>query len=233
MAAPTLTSQSSSTWTDTAIGADVTGTVTWNSGDRVLVLAITEDTANTQQLPTATGLTFTALGSALAVSSNCWAHAWQATAGSGSSGTVSSNAADASSAMRGIWASAWGGCTGFVRTNAQGTATDTLSLTRTQDNSAIAFIAGDWNAIGATSPGWVPAGFTQIQALAHTNVSAFAAWWGDQGATGTTAYGPDGLTGTRKWTQIGVEVLGTVSSTPPQRQPYVFPSHAAIKAARL
>jgi hypothetical protein len=26
-----------------------------------------------------------------------------------------------------------------------------------------------------------------------------------------TAYGPDGLTGTRKWTKVGVEVLGTVS----------------------
>jgi hypothetical protein len=87
-----------------------------------------------------------------------------------------------------------------------------LSITRTQANSAIAVIFGDWNAAGTTSPGWVPAGSTQVQALAHANVSALAAYWGDQGSVGTTAYGPDGLTGTRKWTKVGIEVLGTVSS---------------------
>ncbi len=212
MPAPTLTSQTSSTWTDTTASSEVSGTLTWNSGDRILVLGVTEDTANTISTPTATGLTFSALGSALATSSNCWAHAWQATAGSSGSGAVTGPAGQVLSAMRGIWCSAWGGSTGFVRTNAQGSATDTLSITRTQANSAIAFIAGDWNAAGATSPGWVPSGFTQVQALAHVNVSAFAAYWGDQGSTGSTSYGPDGLTGSRKWTQIGVEVLGTTST---------------------
>lgn len=212
MPAPTLTSQTSSTWTDTVATSEVSGTLTWGSGDRILVLAITEDTGSTLNTPTATGLTFSALGSALAVSSNCWAHAWQATAASASSGAVTAAAGQVNSAMRGIWCSAWGGCTGFVRTNAQGTATKTVSVTRTQDSSAVAYIGGDWNAVGATSPGWVPAGFTQIQAVAHANVSAFAAWWGDQGAAGSTAYGPSGLTGTRKFTHIGVEVLGTAST---------------------
>lgn len=233
MPAPTLTSQSSSTWTDTAVGTETTGTVTWNAGDRLLVLGLTEDSGLTLALPTATGLTFAALGSALAVASNCWAHAWEATAAGAGSGAVSSVAGGGSSGMRGIWCSAWGGCTGFVRTNQQGGASDTLSVTRTAANSAIAFVAGDWNAVGATSPGWVPSGFTQVQAVAHVNMSGFAAYWGDQGATGSTAYGPDGLTGTRKWTQIGVEVLGTVGTAAQQRQPYVFPMHAAIRAARL
>jgi hypothetical protein len=212
MPAPTLTSSVTSTWTDTVATAETTGTLTWAAGDRVLVLGVTEDMNNTIAAPTATGLTFAALGSALNAASNCWAHAWQATAAGAGSATVSAAAGEVSTAMRGIWATAWGSCTGFVRTNSQGTATDTLSVTRTQANSAVAYIAADWNAVGATAPGWVPAGFTQVQALAHTNVSAFAAYWGDQGAVGATAYGPDGLTGTRKWTKVGVEVLGTVST---------------------
>src|ERR1044071_4217792 len=185
MPAPTLPSSTTSTWTDTVASAEVSGTLTWNSGDMILVIGLTEDTNETINLPTATGLTFAALGSALAAASNCWAHVWQATAGSSGSGAVTAAAGQVQTAMRGIWCTAWGGGTGFVPTNSQGTTTDTLSITRTQANSAIAVGFADWNAVGATSPGWVPSGFTQVQALAHTNVSAFAAYWGDQGATGS------------------------------------------------
>lgn len=230
--APTLTSQTSSTWTDTVATTEVTGTLTWNAGDRILVLGVTEDNPVTLNTPTATGLTFAAIGSALTGSSNAWAHAWEATAAGSGSQAVSSTVGGGS-AMRGIWASAWGNCNGFVRTNSSvGTATDTVSVTRTQANSCIAYVGADWNAVGNTSPGWSPAGFTEIQSLAHANVSAFAAHWGDQGGAGTTAYGPAALTGTRKWVHIGIEVLEAAAAATPYRQAiYVAPGFAAHRGS--
>lgn len=223
MPAPTLTSQVSSTWTDTLNGAETTGSLSWNSGDRILVMGVTEDAASTLALPTATGLTFAALGSALAAGSNCWVHCWEATAGSTSSSVVTANNGEANSAMRGIWVSAWGSCTGFLRTNGtQGVTTQTVSVTRTGANSGIGFIGGDWSAGGVAGIGWTPAGQTQIQAVAHANMTGVCAYWGDQGAAGTTSYGTSGLA-SRKWSQIAVEILGS-TATPVYAGPWTSPT---------
>lgn len=210
MAAPTLTSQTGSTWTDIS-ATDTTGTLTWNTGDLILVIGVTEDQSATFNTPTATGLTFSALGTAITASSSCWVHAWSATAASSGSGTVSATANLGGSAARGIHAFAYGGCTGFVRTNlGTQSSTQTVSVTRTQANSAMVFWSADWSASGTAGLGWTPAGQTQAQAISIANYSAFAAYWGDQGSAGTTSYGTTGLTGT-KYSISAVEVLGTVS----------------------
>lgn len=235
MTAPTLTSQVGSTWTDFTTPPEVTGTLTWNAGDRILVIGFTEDQQYTLATPTATGLTFTDLGTSLTTASSCWAHAWQATAGSSGSGTVS--AADllggVTNAMRGIHALAFGGCTGFTRTNGAAVdSTQTVSVTRTQANSFMVFLSADWSASGLGGLGWTPAGQTQLQA-AHVNpqATAFAGYWGDQGSTGTTSYGTSGLAGTL-YTKFAVEVLGTSSgATPAGTQPVVAPSMAVHRAA--
>jgi hypothetical protein len=212
VAAPTLTSNTGSTWNDLSTTSEVTGTLTWNSGDQVLVIGVTEDQGQTFATPTATGLTFTALGSAINVASTCWIHAWQATAGSSGSSAVTATLVGTSNAGRGIHAFAWGGCTGFVRTNlGTQTATQVVSVTRTQANSAMVFWSGDWSASGTAGLGWTPAGQTQIQAATNADYSSFAAYWGDQGSTGTTNYGTTGLAGT-KYSIAAVEVLGTVGA---------------------
>lgn len=215
MAAPTLTSSAGSDYTDNAAVSEVTGTLTWNSGDRILVVAMTEDQSFTLNTPTATGLTFSALGSAVTPSNSCWLHAWSATAGSsGSSAVTATRAGGTGVAMRGIYAFAYGGCTGFARTNKAGVdGTETVSVTRTQANSAVVGWAADWSASGTSGIGWTPAGQTQLVAQTNAGATAVVAHWGDQGATGTTAYGTTSLPGTA-FTVAAVEVLGSAGASP-------------------
>jgi hypothetical protein len=210
--APTLTSQTGSTWGDTVNTSEVTGTLTWNSGDRILVVGFTEDQTTTLGTPTATGLTFAALGTAITTSNSCWAHAWQATAaGTSSSAVTATIATGAGTAMRGIHALAFGGCTGFARTNGAAiNSVQTVSVTRTQANSMIVFQTADWSSSGGALA-WTPAGQTQLQAADTVGASAYAAYWGDQGATGTTSYGTSGLAG-NAYSKFAVEVLGTVGA---------------------
>lgn len=216
MAAPTLTSQTGSTWSDRVNTDEVTGTLTWNSGDRVLVVGFTEDQTLTLGTPTATGLTFTALGSPITTSNSCWMHVWQATAASSGSGTVTGpRATGTGTGMRGIHAFAWGGCTGFVRTDGAGAnSTETVSVARTQGNSAVVFASADWSAGGTGGLGWTPAGQTQVQAAHNASgATAFCGYWGDQGSTGTTSYGTTGLAGSN-FNKVAVEVLGTAGASP-------------------
>jgi hypothetical protein len=218
VAAPTLTSSAISTWSDNANVDEVTATLTWNSGDRVVVVGMTEDQGFILSTPTATGLTFTALGTAVTVANSCWLHVWTATAGSSGSGAITASRATSTGvAMRGIAAFAFGGSTGFVRTNKGGGAgtvnsTQTVSVTRTQANSAVVVVIGDWSAGSSGSATWTPAGATQLVAQTNTGGTAFVARWGDQGATGTTSYGTSGAGGSA-FTISAVEVLGTASSS--------------------
>lgn len=230
MAAPTLTSQTGSTWTDIS-ASETTGTLTWGSGDWVLVIAVTEDQSATLNTPTATGLTFSALGTAITASSSCWVHAFQATAASPGSGAVSATAGIGGSAARGIHAFAYGGCTGFVRTNlGTQSSTQTVSVTRTQANSAMVFWSADWSASGTGGLAWTPAGQTQVQAISIANYSGFAGYWGDQGAIGTTSYGTSGLAGT-KFSISAVEILGTASGAAFIAHPPVVLSQAVKRSS--
>lgn len=216
MPAPTLTSQVGSTWNDTVNPPETTGTLSWNAGDRILVVGFTEDFTITLATPTATGLTFSDLGSPIVVSSSCWAHAWQATAGSaGSSAVTAAAATGTGTADRGLHAFAFGGCGGFTRTDGAGIdSAQTVSVTRGQANSFVVFLSADWSAAGIGGLGWTPAGQTQLQAAATANATAFCAYWGDQGAAGTTGYGSTGLAGTA-FTKFAVEVLGTAGTADP------------------
>ena len=216
MSAPTLTSQTGSTWTDQVNTDEVTGTLTWNSGDRILVVGFTEDQSLTLGTPTATGLTFGDLGTPITTANSCWMHAWQATAGSSGSGAVTGpRATGTGTGMRGIEAYAYGNCTGFTRTDGAGAnSTQTVSVTRGQANSGMVFASADWSAGGTGGLAWTPAGQTQDQAAHNASgATAFAAHWGDQGSTGTTSYGTSGLAGT-VFNKFAVEVLGTVSAGP-------------------
>lgn len=216
MAAPTLTSQTGSTWSDRVNTDEVTGTLAWNSGDRVLVVGFTEDQTLTLDTPTATGLTFTALGSPITTNNSCWMHVWQATAASSGSSTVTgSRATGTGTGMRGIHAFTFGGCTGFTRTDGStANLTETVSVTRGQANSMIVFASADWSAGGTGGLGWTPAGQTQVQAAHNASgATAFCGYWDDQGSTGTTSYGTTGLAGSN-FNKLAVEVLGTAGASP-------------------
>lgn len=64
--------------------------VSWQTGDLIIVIGATEAWTSTLVAPTVAGLTFTAIaGTPLSATSQCYGGAWQATAASSSSGAIS------------------------------------------------------------------------------------------------------------------------------------------------
>ncbi len=233
MPAPTLVSQSGSTWNDLSTADEVTGSITWSAGDLILVVGWTEDQTVTLNTPTATGLTFSALGSPITTGSSCWVHTWTATAGSGGSGAVTGpRLAGTGSANRGIHALVYSGHSGTgARAAPAASSAQTVSLTRTGANSAVVCVSADWSATGIGGLGGAPAGQTQLRAADAVNCEAFLAHWGDQGAAGTTSYGTTGLSGTQ-FSKIAVEILGTASTATQVQQPVVVDAPARLRPGR-
>ena len=214
MAAPTLTSYAQSTWTDTpALNAnDVTASLSWNSGDTVYVLGGTEDASKTFGTPTATGLTF-ALVTSITTASNCAAYLWTATAGSTSSGAITSLLSGSATGAGGLSAWAFNGQGIGNTATISGSTAKTISLVRGGNNSAVIVFLGDWNQVGDVTVTPSPSGGTQRVAVAVSGRADFFVFdWGDQGAAGTTSYGIASHTGTVKMTGIVVEVLGTADA---------------------
>lgn len=208
MAAPTQVAVSATT---IATGTRTTGSVSWSSGDIVIVLGITANDATTLGTPTTTGtgLTFSALsGTPTSAANSCKGYGWQATASASSSGTIScTQSGDGAGIIAWVYSGSDGLGTPVVSTSL-GTTT-TQSLTRAQANSAVVDIWGDFNAVNDTTVTWTPTGQTEHMAsFLSGQMTGFGASWPDQGATGTTAYGFSGFAG-GDMTAITVEVKGT------------------------
>jgi hypothetical protein len=215
---PTLVGSSAATFT-TGNTARTTGSLSWVSGDIILVFGMTADNLVTLTTPTGSGLTFAALtGTPTSAASSAKGYAWSATASGSASGAISSTQSGGSgTAGSGIVAYVYRGSDG-LGTPAVSTslgATTTQNLTRAQANSAVAQIWGDFNAVNDVVVTWTPSGQTEDVA---TNVSGqatfFAANWGDQGSTGTTAYGFSGFAG-GDMTAITVEIKGAAGGGGP------------------
>ena len=212
MAAPTRVGGSGS-----GIGTSTraTGSLSWSTGDVVFVLGITADNSYTLSTPTTagSGLTFAAVSSTPTnVASSCKAYAWTATASASSSGTISSSVTPSSN-HGAIIAWVYSGSDGLGATaiSAALGSTTTQNLTRGQANSMVVQIWGDWNAVNDTTVTWTPTGETQMLAQFQTGqMTSFGADWGDQGGTGTTAYGFSGFAG-GDMTAITLEVKGTAA----------------------
>jgi hypothetical protein len=203
--APTFISATASSFTDTAL-TETTASVSWNSGDVVLVLGVTEDSGRTFSTPTATGLTF-ALVDSQSVANDCGLYLWSATAGSTSSAAVSAST-NGGSQYSGIVVQVWRGCGGLgTPVKAAGANTQTISLTRVSANSCVAFISGDWNAISASGASASPSGTVDTSG-GNASYGYVVTHYGSQGATGTTSYGVSGWTGTLDAAKIAVEVKG-------------------------
>lgn len=209
MPEPTLT-YAAATFTDDETLTNVTGSLSWEAGDIVVVFGATADGGTTLGTPTATGLTFSSLATA-GGSSNTQIYLWSATAGSSGSGAITSTANNQIN-RAGIGAFVVHGSDGLgTPVTVTGSTAKTISVTRTQANSAVACLLADWNAVNDATTDPTPAGGTE-----RTEVPGDAAtWavylysWGDQGATGTTSYGVTNHTGTVKMSGIAVEIKGT------------------------
>jgi hypothetical protein len=208
MKAPVLVEYQQSTWTGLSAASEVTAVVTWQTGDVILVLGVTEDQPRTLGLPTATGLTFTSIQEGDKAGS-CHTYAWRATAGANGSSAITSTT-DGASAARGLSAFVYrghGGVGASVK-NSVTDATSVVSLSRSGANSAVAWCCGDFTASTDVTVAATPAGGTQRVAVTESTRATFFVFdWGDQGAVTTTNFGITGASGSNHF-MIAVEVLG-------------------------
>lgn len=199
---------------DSSANETVTG-LTWNTGDTIVVLGMTEDNTNsTLGTPTATGLTFAAMaGSPSAVASSCKGYAWSAVAGSNGGATITS-VSGGGGVGHGI--QAW-----VLRGGAIGTpvltvsAAKTVALTRLGTGSIVLFMGGDWSASADVTVTADPVtNGTQRIAETFANYTVFAFDWTSQGSPGTTPYGVGSASGTGNLTKWAVEYIDTTGDPP-------------------
>lgn len=211
MTAPTLLSYVESTWSGTASSETTATAATWNaSGDRVIVLGITEDNGETINTPTATGLTFAALsGLPTNSASSCKGYGWSATAtGSGSSTITASTSIGIAAGIAG-WA--FSGVNAIVVPTPVISAALTVTITVAQDSSVLLAL-GDWNATTDVTVDPTPGDGTVREAtMVSGRASFYIAEWHNQ-AAGTRAYGLTNWTGTGTITKVPVEVQGVASA---------------------
>lgn len=199
MAAPTKVADSSSGWATTGTTSRTTGSLTWQTGDLVVVVGWTENDATTLTTPTGlTGLTFAALtGYPAQLSGSSALYAWSAVATSGSSGTISTTISSSTNAA-GIHAFIFRAHNGLgaVPTPAQSGTSLVLSTTLTGQHSLVVAIVVDGNATNDTTVTAIPsAGATQDDAaFVSARATSFSFDWSDQGPPATTNYGVDSAT---------------------------------------
>jgi len=221
LTAPTVVDYNQSTWTDATAYAvpEVTGSVTWQAGDVVVVLGGASNGHGAFNTPTATGLSFSLITSVGVEDPNQVPfQAWSATAASGGSGAVSATRVGAidfgvQAVGLSVWVYRGAGGIGNSNTLSASSAT-TISLTRGTDNSAVVVGMGDWNAFNDTAVTGSPsAGSTQRLAINKVNdYTAFEYDWTDQGTAGTTNYGIANFGATPLMSGVVVEIQGSGSS---------------------
>lgn len=211
MPAPTLIQYADTGFTGSG-ATKATAAITWQAGDIVAAIAGDANSGtNFSTLPTATGLTFSAITGCAqsATGTECATNAW-VTSAAAAGGTQAVT-------FTGTISDDWGGAvwvwrnSGGVGAHAVGvTSALTTSLIRGGANSCVVGAAFDWGANVTTGYGYTPAATDDRQhAQDGTNYTLFVADWGDQGGAGTTSYGVTGFTTTSPFSKVFLEVLAS------------------------
>ncbi len=219
MPAPTLISVTPSTFSDSGTTDEATASVSWQSGDRILVKGMWSNNQSSSNdgisTPTATGLTFSLIGSVnttlVTGGDDTINYMWSALAGSNGSSVVSAVTTTTDTAKRGgIVVEVWRGSDGFgTPATLDGSSAKTISLTRGSANSCVSLCMADWNQVGDVTVTATPTGTVDLASAQSGQADFFSVTYGDQGATGTTSYGIANHTGTVDMSGIAVEILGT------------------------
>jgi hypothetical protein len=205
--APTLVSYTETASWITQATTKSTASVSWNAGDIIVVLGISEGVGSEQLggasgLPTATGLTFTNVINH-AASSNPALCVATATAASTSSSAVTLTSGLAEYGF-GVWVIRNSG--GVGNNASQFTSTPTKALTPVQAHSLIIWGVGDWAA--ATVVGITPTpSDTRENTANNPHYTVYAADLLDQSSTGSTSYGI--ASGTGPFSIGIIEIKGT------------------------
>lgn len=212
---PTLVSYTETASWATTGASKSTASVSWQTGDVLVVVAGTESGSNIGT-PTATGLTFTSRA-AVTSGSVCGTRAATAVAASsGSSAITCTNAGGASDHWGfGVWV--WRGSDGFDAAAEQHTSTKTVSATHTDTHSATCWGVFDFAAAAITGISLSPTATNERQkALDNSgglHYTRYVADLTDHAASGGQAYGISGGSGTGPFSIVVVAVLGTTGST--------------------
>jgi hypothetical protein len=184
----------------------VSASVSWQTGDVVIVIALTEGT-NTVAVPTATGLTFASQQSNV-TGSTCNGRISAVVAGATSSGAVTTAITGAGESGMGVWV--WRGSDGIGVSVEQHTATRTKALVPTDTHSAYCWTVGDFNAGVTTSVVLTPTPTTtQESAQQATHYTVYSGNLNDQASSASTNFGTSGGTVTGPSTILAIEILGT------------------------
>lgn len=215
MAEPTLVQYAESTFSDSGVTDETSASITWETGDSILVVGVVSNNGATQTLgvPTVTGLTFTQIGVVNAAddSNDTRCYMWGATAAAGGSGAVVSVTSSVDAGLKsGIGVFVFRGSDGFgTPVTLDGSTAKTISVTRVQANSHVVVVMGDWNQVGDVTVSATPTGTVRHASAQSGQADFFICSYGDQGATGTTSYGITSHTGTVDMSGLAVEVKGT------------------------
>lgn len=103
-----------------------------------------------------------------------------------------------------------------AKNTASGTSgTPSVSLTTTQDNSAVVMVVGDWAALTGTST-FSNVNTAPVEVVDYadgTNYGAHIAYWPDVGAAGAKTFAMSAPSG-QNWTAQVIEVKGSAAATP-------------------
>ena len=210
---PTLVASAEvANWQLTTSPRSVSSSVSWETGDVVIVHGGTADLGLTLNTPTVAGLTFSLVVSSAGGSNSCRSYVWSATAASTGSGTIQGSSSGAGVTW-GIAVEVWRGSDGIGNNAPDTSTTKTVSLTRGFDNSAVSYGGFDWSASSAAAT-WTPSGQTVIESAGDdTNYAIHVAYWGDQGAAGATSYGISSAS-SGSFAKVAVEIKGLTGAVP-------------------
>lgn len=183
------------------------GSVSWQAGDIVVVHGGTANDGSILGTPTVAGLTF-ALVNSIGALNTCNSYVWAAEAASNGSGAIQGTRTGTVDNW-GIAVEVWRGSDGVGANAVEESTTKTLSLTRTDDKSAVSYGGFDFSASSAAAT-WTPSGQTVIESSGDdVSYGIHIAHWGDQGAAGPTSYGVSSAS-TGNFAKVVVEILGTI-----------------------
>lgn len=184
--------------------------VTTLAGDYLVVEIIVENNDSTASFPvTATGLTFTIQNDVNNVTQNSHTRLFQVTAPDSAGGsrtvTITPNTAKNYRGRLTVVRGSAG-----IGNKAIATAAQTVSLTRSADNSGIFMAVGDWNAGAVGSPVWTPGGSTVASELVSGTATYIFGRWNDSGVAGIANHGISSPSYTTP-SSAALEMLGMAS----------------------
>lgn len=217
---PTVTEVAETAWSASPASVN-SGSITYATGDLIVILGGTGDAASTLSISksagTATLSTFTQQ-QVITTASSVYASIWTATVTAGGTATITLTKSAGTNFIGGSFFKVTAASTAGLGASAKATVATgapTLTFSTLADNSAVIVFNGDWNAADGTTRAWR----TGAGALTETTYFRDAANWtvyagihADAGLAGSKTVGLSAPTG-QKYSLVAIEIKGVAGAT--------------------